>query len=318
MQNLTPSVLKAATRPGNCVVPIGTTDPNLLFPRYTDFAVKGKTEQLPTGKVEIYNPGIGKYASGWSTWTEISCMTRFAGVTGLAKLDFSGYLYSLSKSGVWTERIRWGTINLGAARHAFSWGREHGTFSEGQGQVGWGSKDQYGIYFGQDDGDPQAPAGQAFVRAHCWPMTYTGKNGFFWASTDPNSATAPPDHNIIDNLAGLVHVVEVTLGAGTDPGYAMSVGVDTQWQGAERVNKPVGTQTGSSSGFHKVTNGSLVVMSTLSDAQVDANPLTIYPGWKGDEVTPPQPPQPPVDTRPKYTVNILDVDGKLMYTTRLP
>lgn len=283
----TQMLIDAITVPG--VSPIGTPNPDLYNPRYGEASSGKHSSKLTPGKVEIFNGS--KYSSGFSPWIELSSMDRNKVD---AKVDLIGHVFALWKStGKWTEVITWGKGAGGFAAHAFSWGNEHGTFKLNEGPVGWGSVDQGGVHFGDNDNDPQG-GGNAFVRAHCWPMSYTGTNGFFWLSTNPGVDTAPPDMNKVNDLDGIVHIIEPIM-SGTQIAqakYAMSIGIDTQWQDASRVNKPPGSQTGSASGFRLVKNGELIVMSTLSQAQAKAHPLTIYPGWATTGATGPTGPGP--------------------------
>lgn len=311
---LTPQMLiDAITLPG--VSPVGTPNPDLFNPRYGESSAGQHSGRRAPGTVETSSGG--KIAAGFGPWIEVSSMNR---TKVDAKLDLIGHLYSLSKSGKWTERIAWG-IGAGSwAAHLFSWGIEHGTCQDGPAH-GWGSKDQSGVSFGDNDGDPQG-GGQGFVRVHGWPNSWTGLNGFFWTSTDPNSDHAPADPAKLADLAAIVATVEVAV-SGTQASqarYAISHGWDTYWQGANVTNPTIGTRTGSASGFREVRNGSLVVCSTLSRAQIAATPPTIYPGWQGATVPPvvtPPPPPPPVVTDTLHLVQTrttteLLVDGKVV------
>ena len=274
-------LIDAISQPGTTAV-LGTTNPDLLNPRYSEPSAGSQTWRLTPGTVETRNSD-GTLMAGVGPWVEVSSADR---VNTGAQVNITGHLYSRSKAtGQWTERTAWGG-SLGWARHAFSWGIEHGTFGEGVGTAGWGSVDQTGVRFGQDDGDPQAPRGQGFVRVHGWPMSWTGLNGFFWTSVDPNSPTSLADRAKVDDVAAIVHVLEVRV-VGTPAQIAASrfvvaSGWDTYWQGADVVH-PV-DRTGNGSGMRAIAPSStptLVVTSTMSRAQIIAWPLTAYPGWVG-------------------------------------
>ncbi len=234
------------------VAPVGTPNPDLYNPRVTESSANvPHSSRLTPGTVEIFNGS--KYAAGFGPWIEVSSMNR---TVVAAKLDLVGHLYSLSKStGKWTERVAWGGP-LGWAAHLFSWGKQHGACTDGPAH-GWGSRSSSGMTFGGDDFDPQVPAGQAFVRVHGWPMSWTGTNGFFWTSVDPNSDKSPADMAKLNDLAGLVAVVEVKVtGTGASSArYAISHGWDTYWQGLATTGLSAGERTGTASGFREVKDG---------------------------------------------------------------
>lgn len=300
-------LIDAITLPG--VKPVGTTDPNLLNPRYAEMSAGTYSARLTPGTVETSNGS--KLAAGLGPWIEVSSMVR---LPVAARLNVTGHLYSLSKrTGTWTERVAWGG-SLGWAKHLFSWGNEHGNCTDATvGPAGWGSTD--GTWkFGDNDNDPQVPAGQAFVRVHGWPMSWTGTNGFFWLSVDPNSDKSAADPAKVSDLAGVVQVLEVAV-TGTQAAqarYAISHGWDTYWQGAATTGLSVGTRTGSGSGFREVTNGSVAVCSTLSRAQIDTYGPAL-PGWAGTTTPPPPPPPPPADVKHKVRT-CLEVDGVQTWT----
>jgi hypothetical protein len=274
------ALLDAISLPG--AVPVGTDDPNLTNPRYSLPSAGLQAWRVTPGQVETRN-GDGTYAAGYGPWVEISS-TSWAN-PGDVKVQLTGRLYSLSRStGQWTQRYAWGTGQGGWAPHLWTWQTELGTVAVGDQPAGWGSADNQGDHFGDQLADNQAPGGKGFVRVHGWGTWWTGSPwSTFWTSTDPSSDHSTASLAKLDDLAGIVHVLEVRLvgsaAAIAASHYAISSGWDTYWQGADVVH-PV-NRTGSGSGFRKIAPTSapqLVVTSTLSADQVRRYPLTSYAG----------------------------------------
>jgi hypothetical protein len=318
---LTPQMLiDAISKPG--VTPVGTGDLNQVNPRYSETTAGPQSWRLAPGKVEISSGG--KYAKGFGPWMELSSTSW----TNPGKADVQivdAHLYSLSKStGAYTDRVRWGG-SLGHAAQLWVWaGGAGGTVTNRTPSqpAGWSSIGG-GQRFGNHYADNQAPNGDGFIRIHGWPMSWTGTNGFFWTSTDPNVDNAAPDINKLNDLDGMVMVVEYKVvgdaAAVAASKFALSVGVDSYWEGLGTTGLPPGARTGSGTGFQALNpNGGVVVFSTLSRAQIDAHPLTVYPGWNGGTVV--TPPPPPVDADKKHDVAVrtttdIIVDGNVVSST---
>jgi hypothetical protein len=281
---LTRQMLLDAGLPG--VAPVGTSDPNLVNPRYSSTNA-GQTYRLVPGTVETRDAS-GTLAAGYGPWVEISSLSWTN--PGNVKLDIIGHLYSVDHAGHFTERYRFGAGAGGWAKHLWTWQTELGLVGEGEGAAGWGSADNQGHHFGDQLADNQAPGGQGFVRVHGWGMWWTSSASqpwsTFWTSVDPTSDHAAASAAKLADLGGLVQTLEVRL-VGTPAAvaasrYAVSSGWDTYWQGANTTT-PV-NRTGSGSGFRAIAPTStptLIVTSTLSPMQVAAWPLTAYPGWVG-------------------------------------
>lgn len=278
-------LINAITTPG--VKPAGTTDNNVINPRYSENSAGPMQWRLAPGKVEISN-GDGKYAKGFGPWIELSSLSRTnPGNANVAIVD--AHLYSLSKStGQWTDRVQWGGP-LGWAGQLWLW---DGGKSDTTGTIsgpnssdarGW-STSMGGYRFGQPLKDSQVNGEDGFLRIHGWPNSWTGKNGFFWTSVNPNIETSAPDINKLNDLDGMVMTVQYAVvgdaSAVANSKFAATVGVDTYWEGLNTTGLVPGDRTGSGSGFRALNpNGGLIVFSTLSRAQVAAHPLTAYPGW---------------------------------------